>query len=425
MKHIVRKYVAAITVPAVILGLLALVFYKLGEVKEKAPSIESIHAEKGIPVKVAPVQRRDFTRYLYCDGDVLGHDRAVLRARIEDLVEEVRVRPGERVQEGQVLVVFRKADKEAAVQATEAAYEEARLKHERYVTLRKQGVVTEQDLERATTALETTAAARRSARTKLDYTGVTSPVDGVVAERLVEPGEYKASKDKLLSIVNLKAVDVRALVSEKHRTSLVTGMAGEFRLQSEEAAGRWFTGEVSRMSPTSDDPNRFFDVYLKVQNTRKPNPDGGWLILPGMYAEVRFTLGRTRDAVAVRSDAVRYEGGRRAVYAVEEDAAMRPVMAPPTDESGAANRANGGVIAQIRRGMARIARRGRQNEPPEPKFEEVTVEKARRVEVGLGLREGGMVEIQGADLSPGARVIVNPSDDIRDGSIVRIVTGDE
>ncbi len=408
------KAVAALLVIFGALGGLAL--WSLGRPQRRAQSIEAIQAREGIPVEVARAEPREFTDYFYCDGEVVDDVRSVLRAKVREVVEAVHARVGEPVEPGQVLVEFRTTDLEAAIEAAEVAYAEAERNYERYLSLAEQDVISADRLDQARTAQESAAAALRAARSQLEFARVASPIDGVVQRRWVEPGEFKGTGDELLSIVDLSTVEVKALVPEADVAALSVGMEGEFML---EADGAWRAGRISRISPSTADPNRFFDVFLKVENERT---GGAWLMRPGMYVEVRFARGGTQTHPAVPESCLVLERDKDVIYLVESAVREVPVRNPATSEEE-----DGGFGARLARGVERIGAlvaglggKVREEEQPTQKRE---VHTARRLEVSAGLRREGWVRLEGDPVQPGRLVIENPREAVEDGTFVRIVEG--
>lgn len=410
-----RKLTGLVVILVAVLLLAALVLYRLGEEQRQVVSLERLHATSGIPVEVVRPVRMDFADYLLCDGSVTADVRAFLRAKVDETVEAVHARVGEPVKKGQVLVEFRTTDLEAAIQAAEAAFGEATSNLERCRKLYAQNVISEDRVEQARTLKESADARLRSARSRLKFARLESPIDGVVEHRWVEPGEYKGVGKELMSVVDLSTVEVAALVPEQDVPNLSMGTEGEFQL---EGNSEWLKGQVSRISPSTTDPNRFFDVYLKVENERT---NGGWLMRSGMYAEVRF-LGRIiTDVLAVPDNTIVREGEARAIYVVETFTEKVPVRAAAAQDRGSGQNK---LIARLKRGLARLRRaepqpQGQQDVP----MEEREFQRARRIVVSSGLGERGLVQILGAELTGKELVIVNPRDDIRDGTLVKIVEG--
>jgi RND family efflux transporter MFP subunit len=412
-----RSLISLLISVAVLAGLLALGFLgfvlSLGAPESPNVSIEKIHDESGIPVRVVSPAAVEFTDYFYCDGDVVADVRAVVRAKVSEVVEDVYVKVGDKVAKGQPLVEFRRTDIEAEIRAAESAYDEAESNYKRYTELVQQGVVPDDQLEDRRTRLATMAAQLATARSRLAFATLTSPIDGVVEARRVEPGEYKGVGDELITIVDLSTIEVAALVSEQDISDVSVGMMAQFQL---EATRDWRTGEVTRISPSTIDPNRLFDVYLTVENTRET---GSWLMRPGMYAEVRFQREQPVVKPAIPDSCLSLEGTAQVLYLVEKSTAVREIREPDTRT---------GLGARLERGFSKLAamRAGEGENPGSGegdggRYETVDVLTARRMVVEVGLKEAGLVELLDDPLGEDAVVIVNPRDDIRNGTRVAIV----
>jgi membrane fusion protein (multidrug efflux system) len=416
----IKKIFTAVVLVVVVVGLALLVVAKLGEAREPAVSIERVHAQEGLPVEVTTPRVRSFRDFLMCNGDVVAHDRAVVRAKVSEVAQEVKARVGEQVSKGQLLVRFRTTDLQAELDAARQAYDEASSRLERYRGLLDQGVVSRERFDQIQTAYNQAESALRSMRSQMEFATLVSPIDGIVEERSVEPGEYVQRRDRLFTIVSLDVVDVKANVPERYRSSIERGMQGQFQLRARKIVNAWYTGTVTRMSPVSDDPNRFFDVFLRVETVRPESagadePDNHieyGNILPGMYAEVRFVVDNVENAVGVPSSSVVYAGAERLVYVVRDE--TREIEEPIEQE-----KIDNSFPARLERGVKRLTGQAEEIVRTRTVTEEIQV--ARRIDVNPGLRDEDMVQLIGAELEPDTRVIVNPSQDIRDGSRVRIV----
>jgi len=422
MASLIRKSVPPVVILGVIATVGAGVLYKLGAPPPDLVSIEQLQLSDGIPVEVTHPVRMDFTDYLHCDGEVDEDVRAVLRAKIEEVVEAVHVRTGDRVSAGQLLVEFRTTDLDAAIASAEAAYQEASNNYERFRNLVEQQVVSPDRLEQARTSMENAATALRLARSRRAFAEIRSPIEGVVSERFVEPGEFASIGKELMTIVDLSTVEVRALVPEEHVPAIAVGQKAEFQLES---GPQWFEGTVSRISPSTDDPNRFFDVFLSVENRRH---DGRWLMRPGMYADVRFVKARYEDALALPAETIVFEGAERVAYLVEEVTVRVPVEPAPGTGVEQQSRSPG---ARIARGLDRVrtalgerfgAEAQTQGKEQRRFVEERQLQPVRMV-LRVGIQSKGYVQVLEPELSPDSWVIVNPRDAVREGVKVRIVGG--
>ena len=393
-------------------GITALLVLQAMRQAEEHTSIEEIQQEEGIPVAVATPSRTDFVDYLMCDAVGDADNRAMLRAQVGEIVEAVHAKVGERVEKGDLLVEFRTEDLDAALEAARTAYEEAQNNYERYQNLHKKGHVTAQALEQRRTALNQSEAALRQAKSRMTFAEVYSPLDGMVEARFVEPGEFKGIGKELLQVVDLADVLVKARVPEDSVSRLEPGATGDYRL---EGGKEWKEASIVRISPSTMNPNRFFDVFLKPAGGSSGSAGG---IRPGMYAEVRFARQRVSSSLAIPRNAVRTSGGEH--YVLKITSGPEEVVVQEEDPEPEKEKT---MVEWVRIALGKYIPRIAPEEKPEQVQKEtkvVEVLRAQRVPVQLGLRGNGAVQLSGGSLSESDRVILNPMDDLADGDKVRI-----
>ena len=147
------------------------------------------------------------------------------------------------------------------------------------------------------------------AQSQQENTRVTSPIDGVVFVRNVDPGELVSS-----AIPAFIVIDVRSLSAE---TSLEEGMVKKVRLGQRvalrvDAAGSLtLQGVVDSISPAADARTQGYTVKVKIEHP-------GDAIKPGMFARVSFPVDRQADVLVVPNSALVSETGVDYVYAVVE-----------------------------------------------------------------------------------------------------------
>lgn len=415
MKHLTGMlWFVFVTLAAV--GLAALVYVRATETGFVARSLEQIEREEGMAVVVQKPSRVDFTDYQYCDAHIAASKRYFLRSRISEVVRNVLVDAGDVVKEGQLLVEFRKEDIEARIAAREAAFEEARKNYDRYKNLHERGVVSADVLDARLTAKESAAAALREARTDLKFTEVRAPAGEPreaggsvqVAERMVDPGEYEAAGKGLMTLVDLRHLEIKAHVPETAIKYLRVGESIDFRIEGDEG---WEPAEIRRISPSTEDPNRFFDVYLGIENNRRR---GVWQMRPGMYAEVRIPRRTVRNALALPGNAVKWEGNRQYVFVVREKTEQQRVN-PAGEQSPPAN-----PIDRILVRLGLLEAPQPETPPEPPRMREVTVFRAQRLAIDTGLRNRGYVELKTDDVGEEDRVVCSPRVDLRDGARLKI-----
>jgi len=288
---------------------------------------------------------------------------APVASRVLAPVAEVRVHSGAHVRRGEPLVLLdvrelqAQADRASATlaateQSVRAAESEkdgadagltlASTSFDRISGLYAKRSATRQELDESTAALQmararaSTAAARvaeaqsalaaarsgaSAASITAAYATIAAPFDGVITERLVDPGAMASPGAPLLTIEDPSSFRLEVRLDEARATRIAVRQAAELQIDSD----KWTTGrvaEVSRIDPASHG----FVVKIDV-----PSSIG---CRSGAFGRARFTLG-SRSAVTVPSSALVRRGQMTFVFAVDRDglARLRPVSPGATEGS--------------------------------------------------------------------------------------------
>jgi RND family efflux transporter MFP subunit len=120
-----------------------------------------------------------------------------------------------------------------------------------------------------------------------------------VTERKVERGDLvtggTAGDRNLFTVSQAKTLRIRINVPQSYAVDLKTGQLAEIIVR--ERPGRTFTGTVARTAEALDASSRTLLTELQVDNR-----DGS--LLPGMYAQVKFTIPRPQNIVLISADSL-------------------------------------------------------------------------------------------------------------------------
>jgi HlyD family secretion protein len=234
-------------------------------------------------------------------------------------VLELLVDTGDYVEEGELMVRIdprtvrnRLSQAEAERKAAEARRDIWRTQLERARTLVAKGTLTQTDYEQAALELanaEAQVVAARveveNARIALDDTEIRAPIAGTVISKPVEKGQVISSPTQdfaggtlLLTMADLAAVQIRALVDETDIGKIQPGMAARVIVAA--YPNQPFSGEVVKIEPQAilEQNVTMFAVLVSIQN-----PHG--LLKPGMNAEVEVSVARREDVLTVPVMALR------------------------------------------------------------------------------------------------------------------------
>ncbi len=178
---------------------------------------------------------------LIFDGRVEPMRQVQIANQITGRISEVHVRPGQRVEQGDVLISIERADFEIAVDAAEAALAEARARLElaedvadRLTRLVRRGTGAEAnatqsalEVEIAKAAVAGSRASLAAAKLALERTQIRAPISGVVQVSLVTPGAFVEAEGGTIvgKIVEVDPVRVAYSISyaDRQRALIAAG----------------------------------------------------------------------------------------------------------------------------------------------------------------------------------------------------------
>lgn len=163
--------------------------------------------------------------------------------------------------------------------------------------------VSRAQLEGAKASLAQTRASLKTARFNLSRTLIQSPIDGIVIERQIDPGQTvqaSFSAPELFKIAaDLSQIVVEASIVESDVGGLTAGDTVEFTVDA--YPNTPFRGEVQQLRLNSELKN---NIVTYVAIVKAQNPDG--LLLPGMTANLRITTDTKPGILRVSADAERF-----------------------------------------------------------------------------------------------------------------------
>lgn len=304
-----------------------------------------------VPVTVARVSMAEAGDRFEAGGVVQARTTATVTSRILAPVSQMRVAPGDRVRAGQVLVVLDARDLAAQdrsarsaaraaeqgslaaaadQQSAEAAATLARATHARISGLHAKRSATTQELDEATAALReaearaSAAAARsqqaasslESARSAADaaaatatYATITAPFDGVVTEKMVEPGNMASPGVPLVRLEDTRAFRLEVRVDESRVSQIAQGAHVDVVVDSVRGDGaQAIPGTVAELGRAVDADARAFLVKIDL-----PGAAG---LRSGLFGRARFA-GSPRRVLTVPAGAVVRHGQVTSVFVVE------------------------------------------------------------------------------------------------------------
>jgi RND family efflux transporter MFP subunit len=273
------------------------------------------------PSDVAEARTVSLTDAVSISGPLEPAQTVAVRTQINAIVRAVHADRGSRVRRGQVLIQLdaeglrgQAAGAKAAITAADANLALATQRLENAKRLLTAGAISPIDLKTAEAQHQVAEAQAAAARAQYATSSesesratIVAPIDGVVSERNVEPGEAVRDGAVLMSVVDTRTLELRAQVGVDEALRVRPGATVVFTLDA--APGETFRGQVARVDPRADPATRQVGVSSTLANTQGR-------IVAGQFAHGRVLTGAPAPQVVVPVTAVSGTGDRASVFLI-------------------------------------------------------------------------------------------------------------
>ncbi len=289
-------------------------------------------------IAVETVQPSSVDEYYETSGTVKAKTVSAVASRIMGTVTAVKVKEGDKVAAGQILLTVDDRDilqkvegaKEGhreAEKALEAAdenrkmvdityqrykrlYDDKALTGQEFDQIKTQKNVADIDYERARAAVKRAEAGLKEAKVFHGFSRVVSPVSGIVTDKRIELGSMAVPGNPLLTVEDNSSYRIEINADERFAGRIRPGT--EASVTAESAPGP-IRGTVTEVVPSVDPASRTFLVKIAIK-------DGG--LRNGSYVKVSLPVGR-KDALLVPSRTVVERGQLTGIYVVGGDSVIR------------------------------------------------------------------------------------------------------
>lgn len=288
---------------------------------------------------VQPMATR-MPRTVEFSGPLVAPGTAIVRAKAAGTLLTLNVSEGQRVANGVSLgridvaeLSSRVAERNALLESARASLAQAERTHASNERLAAQAFISPIALETSRSQVETARAALSAAQASLSTTQVglrdavpTSPLSGIVAKRHVLPGEKVAIEQPLLTIVDLRVLELAGTVGTHEVASLSPGMPVQVKV---EGVAQPVAGRIARIAPAAEPGTRSIGVTVELAN-----PDER--LRAGQYAVAQASLPDDKQRLALPLTAIGSTAGQSHVWVIEQGKlARRSVITGRVDEAQA------------------------------------------------------------------------------------------
>lgn len=317
-------------------------------------------AQRGGPASVfaEPVIEREFSRDIEALGTLEPIEQVDLSLNASDRITALYFDDGERVRQGKTLLSLAQREQLALVESAEADVEEATRQLERVSRLAIAEAVSQSELDSAQRDLDSAEANLRALQSRQKDRVLVAPFDGVLGFRRVSVGSFVRPGDVIATLIDDSEMNLDFDVPSIFTRSIQPGTA--IIAETDDLPGEMFLGEIETLDNRIDPITRSIRARASIPNAER-------LLRSGMFMRVTVTAD-PRVSLAIPESAVQPVGPRNFVWLVSpEDATL----------------------------------------------------KARRMEVQLGQRAEGFIEVS-SGLQQGDQVITEGIIRIREGSELKL-----
>lgn len=301
---------------------------------------------QAIAVDIAQVGRADVPVYLDGLGTIQAFNTVTVTARVDGELQKIAFEEGRTVNKGELLAQIDPRPYQAALgqaRATkakdEAQLQSARADLERYLLLAPENLASKQtlDAQRASVAgleaqIQGDQASIDNAQTQLQYTSITSPIQGRTGIRRVDVGNNVRATDTngIVVVTQLEPISLIFTLPEDALGAIGTALsAGTVPVA---ALSRDGSDELDRGTVTLVDNQ--IDQTTGTIRIKAVFPNAQHKLWPGQYVDARVLIRTERGVLTVPTTAVQRGPNGMFAYVVKPDATVEVRPLKVGEEAG-------------------------------------------------------------------------------------------
>jgi multidrug efflux pump subunit AcrA (membrane-fusion protein) len=152
----------------------------------------------------------------------------------------------------------------------------------------------EQELRAAEGQRDSAAGKYRGAQAQLSYSEIRSPINGVITDRPLYPGEMAAAGTPLLTVMDISSVIAKAHIPQDDAAALKVGDKGSITVPG---ITEPINGKVTVVSPALDPNSTTVEIWFEVKNPKHE-------LKPGTSVHLSMTAQTVTDALVVPANSI-------------------------------------------------------------------------------------------------------------------------
>ncbi|NQU64707.1 MAG: efflux RND transporter periplasmic adaptor subunit [SAR324 cluster bacterium] len=280
----------------------------------KTADTKSAERKKITNVEVIKLSPRKLMNYATYIGHLKPANRVTLSSEIPGVIQKAAILTGQSIKKGEVLIQFETQKLLLNKRLTESNYSLALMDYEREQSLFLKNLSTLAKVSALKNRLDINKVQLDMTKLELEKSKIISPLNGVIAKKYVEEGEYIGlgkmiveviDIDSVLAVVNIPELEIRFVKLNK-----------QINITLDALKGKQYVGFIKTISLEADPKSRSFAAEVEILN---PDRD----LLPGMLARLKMlTLSIDRQVLIPRHTIQEEENGSF-VYIVKDNRSVK------------------------------------------------------------------------------------------------------
>jgi membrane fusion protein, multidrug efflux system len=255
-------------------------------------------------VESAKVEIMKLTDDTQAVGSLKSRQGVTLRPEVSGRITQLNFKDGEQVKKGQLLVQFDDQLQIAQVKQSQAELSIALANHKRNQELVAQNFISKRSVDESAANLEVAQAKLSLSQATASRLKIIAPFDGMTGIRTVNVGDYLKDGGDIVNIEDIAAVFVDFRLPERFQSKVKKGQKAQVDMDA--LPGRKFTAVIQAIDPLLDTNGRSVGIRACIDNRQNQ-------LRPGMFARVNTVFSEREKAVVIPEEAIVPQAGKQFV----------------------------------------------------------------------------------------------------------------
>jgi RND family efflux transporter MFP subunit len=236
-----------------------------------------------IPVKTLPLEKTGSNAPIFVSGQFTTDDEVILSFKTGGVINQIFVKEGDAVSQGQVLATLHLTEINAQVQQAQLGVDKANRDYQRTLNLYKDSVATLEQVQNVRTGLELARQQLGAAQFNRGYAVIRAPKSGFVLKKMADAGQVVNAGTPVLQTNGAQSASWILKVGLSDAEWAAVKINDKAAIRMESAAGQQFEGIVARKSEGVDATSGSFTADIKLTGKR---PEA---VAAGMFGKAVIT----------------------------------------------------------------------------------------------------------------------------------------